>query len=155
MPQRLLAAPVSVFPVSLEFCLFRSKVRYAANYYLTPTRSWEVLIGAWLSAARLSCVRRAALTREPIVQSCCEASFVIPCTSRSFAFKILASALEADPDPIATQSLVPAHVGPSARSKPEGAIDMHDELSLSHRDHRTVRIHHSNSAWERTWRYRS
>lgn len=83
------------------------------------------------------------------------AKLVITCTSRYFAFKILASALEADPDPIATQSLLPAHVGPMARRKPEGAIVMHDELPASHRDHRTVRIHHSSSAWERTWRYRS
>ncbi len=151
----LLAALVLSTLVSLAFGLSCSQQRLAANYHLTLTRGWELLIGDWLRGLPRREARRRQLQEQgkPILQSYCEAPLVIPCTSRSFAFKILASALQADPDPIATQLLLPARIGPRARSKPE--VVMHDELPASHRDHRTVRIQHWSSLWERTWRYRS
>jgi peptidoglycan/LPS O-acetylase OafA/YrhL len=48
-PQRLLMTLVLCLLVSLAFCLYCSHLRVAANYYLTPTRGWELMIGACLA----------------------------------------------------------------------------------------------------------
>jgi peptidoglycan/LPS O-acetylase OafA/YrhL len=68
-PQRLLAALVLFLLVSLAFCLYCSQQRFAANYYLTPTRGWELLIGACLAVTKLACLARRWL-REAIAALC-------------------------------------------------------------------------------------
>jgi peptidoglycan/LPS O-acetylase OafA/YrhL len=68
-PQRLLAVLVLSLLVSLAFCLYCSQQRFTANYYFTPTRGWELLIGACLAVVELAGLARRWL-REAIAALC-------------------------------------------------------------------------------------
>ena len=52
-PKRLLAALVMALIASLALCLYSSQQRFAANYYFTPMRGWELLTGACLAVMQL------------------------------------------------------------------------------------------------------
>jgi len=65
-PRRLLAALVSGLLASLAFCLYCSHVLAAANYYLAPTRGWELLLGACIAVVALPGLERRWL-REAVV----------------------------------------------------------------------------------------
>jgi peptidoglycan/LPS O-acetylase OafA/YrhL len=68
-PRRLLATMVLSLLVSLAFCLYCSQQRLAANYYLAPTRGWELLIGACLAMVEFAGLARRWL-REAIAALC-------------------------------------------------------------------------------------
>ncbi|HEV7605719.1 MAG TPA: acyltransferase family protein [Steroidobacteraceae bacterium] len=52
-PRRLFAALAFSLLASLAFCLYCSQQHAAANYYLAPTRGWELLLGACIAVAGL------------------------------------------------------------------------------------------------------
>ena len=68
-PRRLFAALAFSLFVSLALCLYCSQQRFAANYYLTPTRGWELLIGACLAVVEPAGLARRWL-REAIAALC-------------------------------------------------------------------------------------
>jgi len=67
--RRLLAVLVLSLLVSLAFCLYCSQRHSAANYFLAPTRGWELLIGACLAMVALPVLARRWL-REAIAAFC-------------------------------------------------------------------------------------
>ena len=67
--RRLLAVLLLSLLVSLAFCLYCSQRHSAANYFLAPTRGWELLIGACLAAVELAVLARRWL-REAIAAFC-------------------------------------------------------------------------------------
>ncbi len=68
-PRRLPAALALALLASLALCLYCSRARMAANYYLTPMRGWELLIGACLAVVELPGLARRWL-REASVALC-------------------------------------------------------------------------------------
>ena len=68
-PQRLLAALVPCLLASLAVCLYCSWQLAAANYYLTPMRGWELLIGACLAQMEPTGLARRWL-REGVTAVC-------------------------------------------------------------------------------------
>jgi peptidoglycan/LPS O-acetylase OafA/YrhL len=52
-PGRLWEALAFSLLASLAFCLYCSQQRVAANYYLAPTRGWELLLGACIAVVEL------------------------------------------------------------------------------------------------------
>jgi len=52
-PRRLLASLAFSLLASLAFCLYCSQQHAAANYYLAPTRGWELLLGACIGVVVL------------------------------------------------------------------------------------------------------
>jgi peptidoglycan/LPS O-acetylase OafA/YrhL len=57
-PTRLFAALAISLLASLAFCLYCSQQRIAANYYLAPTRGWELLVGACLATVECPALAR-------------------------------------------------------------------------------------------------
>lgn len=68
-PQRLIVALVLCLLASLALCLYCSRQLMAANYYLTPTRGWELLVGACLAVVELPGLAHRWL-REAIAALC-------------------------------------------------------------------------------------
>jgi len=68
-PQRLLTALGLSLLVSLALCLYCSRQLIAANYYLAPTRGWELLIGACLAMVEPAGLAR-RWRREAIAALC-------------------------------------------------------------------------------------
>ncbi len=68
-PRRLLAVLVLSLLASLALCLYCSRQHIAANYFLTPMRGWQLLIGACLALVELPGLARRWL-RETIVALC-------------------------------------------------------------------------------------
>ena len=68
-PRRLLAALMTSLLVSLALCLYLSQRHSAANYFLAPTRGWELLIGACLAVVEVAGLARRWL-RETVAASC-------------------------------------------------------------------------------------
>ena len=57
-PRRLFAALAFSLLASLAFCLYCSQRGIAANYYLAPTRGWELLVGACLAIVEFPALAR-------------------------------------------------------------------------------------------------
>lgn len=70
-PQRLFAALAFSLLASLAFCVYCSQRGIAANYYLAPTRGWELLVGACLAIVEFP-----ALARRWLREAVAAVSFV-------------------------------------------------------------------------------
>lgn len=68
-PRRLLVVLALCLLVSLAICLYCSRLLTVANYYLTPMRGWELLVGSCLAVVELPVLARRWL-REGIAALC-------------------------------------------------------------------------------------